>query len=73
MFFNTVILKLVKTKTNSKYLIWYLDKFIRPLALIIPKMGGYVKTFKVKDQEKDKNNKLMSFCVEDEKMQSYLD
>ena len=54
-------------------MIGYLDKFIRPLALIIPKMGGYVKTFKVKDQEKDKNNKLMSFCVEDEKMQSYLD
>ena len=68
MFFNTVILKLVKTKTNSKYLIGYLDKFIKPLALIIPKMSGYVKTFKVKDQEKDKNNKLMSFCVEDEKL-----
>ena len=31
-------------------------------------MRGYVKTFKVKDQEKDKNNKLMSFCVEDEKL-----
>ena len=49
-------------------MIGYLDKFIKPLALIIPKMSGYVKTFKVKDQEKDKNNKLMSFCVEDEKL-----
>ena len=49
-------------------MIVYLDKCIRPLALIIPKMRGYVKTFKLKDQEKDKNNKLMSFCVEDEKL-----
>ena len=30
----------------------------------MPKMGGYVKTFKVKD----KNNKLMSFHIEDEKL-----
>ena len=54
---NTVISKLVKTKTSSKYCIGYLDKFIRPLVLIMPKMSGYVKTFKVKD----KSNKLMSF------------
>ena len=31
-------------------------------------MNGYVKTFKVKDGDKDKNNKLMSFCVDDEKL-----
>ena len=30
-------------------------------------MSGYVKTFKVKDGHKDKNNKLMSFRVGDEK------
>ena len=30
-----------------KYLIGYLDKVIRPLALLLPKMSGYVKTFKV--------------------------
>ena len=30
---NTVISKLVRTKTNSKYLIRYLDKDIRPLKL----------------------------------------
>ena len=54
---NIVISKLVKTKTNSKYLIRYFDKFIRPLVLIIPKMSGYVKTFKVKHGDKDENNK----------------
>ena len=43
-----VISKLVKTKTNSKYLIRYLGKAIRPLVLIIRKMSGYVKTFKNK-------------------------
>ena len=34
---NIVISKLVKTKTNSKYLIWYLDKDITPLVLTMPK------------------------------------
>ena len=38
----------------------YLYEDIRPLVLILPKMSGYVKTFKVKDGYKDKNNKLMS-------------
>ena len=56
--------KLGKTKASSKYLIGYLDKAIRPLVLIIPKMSGYVKTFKVED----KINKLMSFCIDDEKL-----
>ena len=40
----------------------YLDKDIRPLVLIMPKMSGYVKTFK------DKINKLMSFRRDDEKL-----
>ena len=31
-------------------------------------MSGYIKTFKVKDRDKDKNNKLMSFCIDDEKL-----
>ena len=30
-------------------------------------MRGYVKTFKVKDGDKDKSNKLMSFGIGDEK------
>ena len=33
---DIVISKLIKTKTNSKYLIAYLVKAIRALALIIP-------------------------------------
>ena len=58
---NIVISKLVKTKTNSKYLIGIkFDKAIRPLVLIMPKMSGYVKTFNVKEGSKDKSNKLMS-------------
>ena len=52
---NTVISKLVKTKTNSKYLIGYLDKDIGPSVLIIPKMSRYVKTSKVEDKN---NNKI---------------
>ena len=54
---NIVISKLVKTKTNSKYLVGYLDKSIKPLVLIMPKMSGYVKTFKVKDGNNNKNDK----------------
>ena len=50
---NIVISKLVKTKTNSKYFIGNLDKTVRPLVLIMRKMSGYVKTFKVKDGDKD--------------------
>ena len=65
---NIVISKLVKAKTNSKYCIGYLDKAIRPLVFIMPKMCGYVKTFKVKEGDKDKSNKLMSFRIDDEKL-----
>ena len=45
-------------------MIGYLDKAMRPLVLIIPKIIGYVKTFKVKEGY----NKLMSFRVDDEKV-----
>ena len=45
-------------------MIGYLDKTIRPLVLIMPKLSGYVKTFKVKEG----NNKLMSFHIHDEKL-----
>ena len=61
---NIVISKLFKTRTNSKYFIGYLDKTIRPLVLIMPKMSRFVKTFKVKEG----NNKLMSFRIDDEKL-----
>ena len=44
---NIVISNLVKTKTNSKYLTGYLDKAVRPSALVMSKISGYVKTFQV--------------------------
>ena len=53
---NIVISKLVETKTNSKYCIGYLDKAVRPLVLIMPKVSGCVKK-----GDKDKNNKLILF------------
>ena len=31
-------------------------------------MSGYVKRFKAKDSDKDKNNKLISFCIDDKKL-----
>ena len=61
---NVVISKLVKTKTNSKFLIGYSDKAIRPLVLIMPETSESVKIFKVED----KNSKLMSFHIDDEKL-----
>ena len=61
---DIVISKLAKTETNSNYLIGYLDKDVRQLVLIMPKMSGYVKKFKVED----KINKLMSFRIDDEKI-----
>ena len=58
--YNIVISKLVETKTNSRYLIGYSDKAVRQLILIMSKMSGYVKAFKVKDGHKDK-----FFCIDD--------
>ena len=43
---NIVDPKLIKTKTNYKYLIGYLDEVIRPLILVLPKMSGYFKTWR---------------------------
>ena len=44
---NIAISKLNETKNNSKYLIGYLDEFLRSLVLILPKASEYVKVFKV--------------------------
>ena len=41
-----------------------LDKAIRKLILISPKMSGFVKTFKVEDE----NNQFMFFFIDDEKL-----
>ena len=63
--YNTVISKSVKTKTNSKYLIGYLGNVIRPLVLLLPKMSGHIKTFKIKQRDRVKNNKLMDIRIDD--------
>ena len=34
----------------------------------MPKISGYVKTFKVKEGNKDKNKKVMSFRIDNEKL-----
>ena len=43
-------------------MIVYLDKVIRPLVLRLPKMSGYVKTFK------EKSDKLMSLWIDVDKL-----
>ena len=48
-------------------MIGYSDKALGPQILIMTKMSGYVKTFKVKDGDK-KNNQLISFRIDDEKL-----
>ena len=48
----------LKLKTNSKYLVEYLDEAIRPLVLIMPKRNGYAKAFKIKEGHKDKDSEL---------------
>ena len=49
-------------------MIEYLDKAIRSLVLIMSKSSGYVKTFKVDDGDEDKNNELVPFRIDDEKI-----
>ena len=61
---NILISKLLKTNTNSKYLIEYSDKDIRSLVLIMPKISRQVKIFKVQD----KNTKLIYFRIDHEKL-----
>ena len=34
----------------------------------MPKKSGYIKIFKDKDEDKGKNNKLMSFRIDDQKL-----
>ena len=64
---NIIILNLTETNNNSKYLIGHLDdEVIEPLVLTLDKMSGYVKRLKAKDGNKD--NKLMSFHIDDEKL-----
>ena len=34
-------------------------------------MSGYVKTFNVKERDKDKNNKLMPFLIDEKLLEKY--
>ena len=64
-----VISKLAKTKTNSTYVIGIKTyKTVRPLVLIMSKMGGYLNIFKVKEGDRDKNNKLITVRIKCEKL-----
>ena len=65
---NIVISKLVKANTNSKDLIGCSDNDVRLLVLIMPKMSGHVKTFKVKQIDEDKKIYLWLFV---QMMKSY--
>ena len=56
---------MVQTKSNSEYLIGFLDKVTRPLVLVMAKIRGYDKTLKVEDWDKNKNKNLMSFGIND--------
>ena len=47
---------------------WNLDKVVRSLVWIMPKINRYVKTLKVKDGDKDRNNTLTPFCRHDERL-----
>ena len=67
-FINKVMSKLVKTTNNSEYLIGYLDEVIKPLVLILPQISGYVKTFQDKGGDKNKNDKLVSLHIDDDKL-----
>ena len=58
------MLMLIIQLPQNQYLNGYLDKALRPLVLIMPKMSGFVKTFKVKER----GNKLMPFHIDDEKL-----
>ena len=57
-----------KERTILRYLIGYLDEVTRSLVLMLPEMDGFVETFKVKGKDKNKNNKLMSFRIDDDKL-----
>ena len=65
---NIVTSKLTESKNNPKDLIKCFDEVIRLLVLILPKMSGYVKTSKDKGEDKNKNNKLMSLHIDDNKL-----
>ena len=67
---NICISDLIETRNNFKYLIGHLDKILRVLVLVLPKMRRYFKTFKNADgdRDNDKNYKLISFYINNGKL-----
>ena len=59
-FDKIVVSKSFETKKGFKHLVGYSEDAIRPLVLIMPRMSGYVKTFK--------KNQLMSHRIDDDKL-----
>ena len=57
--------KIISARTDSNNLIGYLDKVLRPSDLVFLKTNWYIKTFKFKDGDKDKNKKLTSLRIDD--------
>ena len=51
---DIVISKLIEKKANSKYLVGYLDKAIRPIVLIRPKSVDMLRHLKLKIEIKIK-------------------
>ena len=53
---------------NFRYLTGCLDEVIKPLVMKLSKINGYVKTFKDKGGDNNKNNQLMSFRIDDDEL-----
>ena len=53
---------------NFRYLTGCLDEVIEPLVMKLSKINGYVKTFKDKGEDNNKNNQLMSFRIDDDEL-----
>ena len=64
--FDNIVISKISWK-YSKYLGGHLDEVIGPLVLTLPKTIRYFKTFKDKSRDKNKNNKLMSLLIDDNK------
>lgn len=57
------MLKLVGIKSNSKYLIEYLEEVIKPLLSILSRIIGYIMTLQDKGADKNKNNKYFWYFL----------
>ena len=65
--FNVVISKLIETENSLRIMNIYID-VIRPSVLILLKMSGDVTNFMDKNEDKNKDNKLMYLHINDDKL-----